>query len=171
MPYESAESYQLFMKRFNQTMTLAVMFRDRPVGRVTRNGFEYVLAEEDHPRWLDALQTGARVMFAAGARRVFFNTHRPLILTGPDEIDPALTLDLVRQQRIQITSAHPMGGCALGGDSRRDVVDSRGRSWDVEGLYIADSSILPTSLGVNPCYTVYALGRYIANKIVEERAV
>jgi hypothetical protein len=46
----------------------------------------------------------------------------------------------------------------------------RGRSWDVDGLYVADSSILPTSLGVNPCYTVYALGRYIAHQIVKELA-
>jgi choline dehydrogenase-like flavoprotein len=96
------------------------------------------------------------------------NSHRPLILNGPEEIDAVLTPDLVSQQRIQITSGHPMGGCALGGNARRDVVDSRGRSWDVEGLYIADSSILPTSLGVNPCYTVYALGRYIAHKMVDE---
>jgi choline dehydrogenase-like flavoprotein len=168
VPYESSESHQAFMKRFNQTMTLAVMFRDKPVGRVTPNGFEYALAEEDYAGWLDSLRTGARIMFAAGGRRVFFNSHRPLILNGPDEIDTALTLDLVAEQRIQITSGHPMGGCALGGDARRDVVDSRGRSWDVDGLYIADSSILPTSLGVNPCYTVYALGRYIANKMVEE---
>ena len=55
MPYESAESHQAFMKRFNQTMTLAVMFRDRPVGRVTSHGFEYALAEEDHAGWLDSL--------------------------------------------------------------------------------------------------------------------
>ena len=75
---------------------------------------------------------------------------------------------MVADQRIQITSGHPMGGCALGGDAKRDVVDSRGRSWDVDGLYVADSSILPTSLGVNPCYTVYTLGRYIANQMVEE---
>jgi choline dehydrogenase-like flavoprotein len=168
MPYESAESYQAFMKRFNQTMTLAVMFRDRPVGRVTPRGFEYALAEEDHTGWLDALRTGARIMFAAGARRVFFNTHQPLILDGPEAIDAALTLDVVRHQRIQITSGHPMGGCALGGDPRRDVVDSAGRSWDVDGLYVADASILPTSLGVNPCYTVYALGRYIAHRIMED---
>ena len=33
---------------------------------------------------------------------------------------------------------------------------------------MADSSILPTSLGVNPCYTVYALGRYIAGKLIED---
>ncbi len=168
VPYESAESHVEFMKRFNQTMTLAVMFRDRPVGRVTPTAFEYELADEDQSGWLDALRTGARIMFAAGARRVFFNSHRPLILSEPAQIDEILTLDLVRQQRIQITSGHPMGGCALGGDRRRDVVDSRGRSWDVDGLYVADSSILPTSLGVNPCYTVYALGRFIGDSLVEE---
>ena len=168
MPYESAESHQALMKRFNQTMTLALMFRDRPVGRVLDKGFEYVLAEEDHAGWVDALRTGSRIMFAAGARRVFFNTHRPLFLNSPAEIDAALTPAVARDERIQITSGHPMGGCALGGDRRRDVVDSRGRSWDVDGLYVADSSILPTSLGVNPCYTVYALGRYIADKIVGE---
>jgi choline dehydrogenase-like flavoprotein len=168
VPYESPESHQAFMKRYSQTMTLAVMFRDRPVGRVTPRAFEYTLAEEDQPGWLDALRTGARIMFAAGASRVFFNSHRPLILSEPAQIDTALTLDLVRQQQIQITSGHPMGGCALGEDRRRDVVDSRGRSWDVDGLSVADSSILPTSLGVNPCYTVYALGRYIAHRLVDE---
>jgi choline dehydrogenase-like flavoprotein len=167
-PYESAESHQAFMKRFNQTMTLAVMFRDRPVGRVTSRGFEYELAEEDHGAWLDALRTGARIMFAAGGRRVFFNTHRPLIINSPDEVDTVLSPAVVAEQRIQITSGHPMGGCALGEDARRAVVDSHGRSWDVEGLYVADSSILPTSLGVNPCYTVYALGRYIGSAMVEE---
>src|SRR5262245_61900870 len=122
----------------------------------------------DQPGWLDALRTGARIMFAAGARRVFFNSHRPLILNRSGDIDATLTADLVRSERIQITSGHPMGGCALGGTPKRDVGDSRGRSWDVDGLYVADSSILPTSMGVNPCYTVYALGRYIAQGIVED---
>jgi choline dehydrogenase-like flavoprotein len=168
VPYESAASFEAFMKRYNQTMTLALMFRDRPVGRVTPNGFEYALAEEDHASWLQAVRLGARIMFAAGGRRVFFNTHQPLILNTPAEIDRVLDLDLVRQQRIQITSGHPMGGCALGGDRRRDVVDARGRSWDVEGLYVADSSILPTSLGVNPCYTVFALGRLIGQTVAAE---
>jgi long-chain-alcohol oxidase len=99
---------------------------------------------------------------------VFFNSPRPLIIDGPRQLEAALDAAIVREERIQITSGHPMGGCALGGDARRDVVDSRGRSWDVDGLYVADASIFPTSLGVNPCYTVYALGRHIAQRIVED---
>ena len=63
---------------------------------------------------------------------------------------------------------HIYSYAALGGNPKRDVVDARGRSWDVDGLYVADSSIFPTSLGVNPCYTVYALGRYIAQGIIED---
>jgi choline dehydrogenase-like flavoprotein len=53
----------------------------------------------------------------------------PMILNTPEEIDPTLTLDVAADQRIQITSGHPMGGCALGGDPRRDVVDSIGRRY------------------------------------------
>ncbi|HEU5196286.1 MAG TPA: hypothetical protein VFW70_16205 [Methylomirabilota bacterium] len=33
---------------------------------------------------------------------------------------------------------------------------------------MADSSILPTSLGVNPCYTVFALGRLIGQALAAE---
>ena len=108
VPYESAESHQAFMKRFNQTMTLAVMFRDRPVGRVTPNGFDYALAEEDYPGG-STRSDGRPDHVRRGGRRVF-NSHRPLILNGPEEIDAALTLDLVRQQRIQSRAVTPWAG-------------------------------------------------------------
>jgi choline dehydrogenase-like flavoprotein len=120
-------------------MTLAVVFRDRPVERVTPRGFEYALAEAGLAR-LPA--DGGPHHVRGRGPRVFFNSHQPLILNTPEEIDAVLTLDLVRQQRILITRGHPMGGCALGGGATRDVVDSRGRSRDVDGLYVADSSIL-----------------------------
>jgi choline dehydrogenase-like flavoprotein len=168
VPYESAESHQAFMKRFNQTMTLAVMFRDRPVGRIRLRGsnmpWQRRIIRDGSTPCGPAPGLCSRLAPAASS----FNSPQPLILSGPEEIDTTLTLDLVRQDRIQITSGHPMGGCTLGGNPGRDVVDSQGRSWDVDGLYVADSSIFPTSLGVNPCYTVYALGRYIGDRIVKE---
>ena len=96
MPYESSESHQAFMKRFNQTMTLAVMFRDRPVGRVTSTGFEYALAEEDHAGWLGLAPGRAPASCSPPAAAASSSTaHRPLILNSPDEIDTTLTLDLV----------------------------------------------------------------------------
>ena len=37
-----------------------------------------------------------------------------------------------------------------------------------EGLYIADASIMPTALGVNPSLTISALSLRIADKIISE---
>jgi cholesterol oxidase len=77
------------------------------------------------------------------------------------------------QSRRQI-SAHPLGGCPMGDDASNGVVDSLGRVFrgkngntKYEGLYVADGSIVPTSLGVNPSLTIAALAYRIAFDIVE----
>jgi len=165
MPFESPDDHAALMKKFNQTMTVAILLRDRAVGTVGAKTFEYAVADDDRPRLLDAMQTAARLIFAAGARRVFFSDVQPLILADPTEIEQKLTLARMEKDPPLITSGHPMGGCRLGEDRRRDVVDSDGRSWDVDRLFIADSSVFPTSLGANPCFTVYALAHRMARAI------
>jgi choline dehydrogenase-like flavoprotein len=78
------------------------------------------------------------------------------------------------QSRRQI-SAHPLGGCPMGNDASNGVVDSLGRVFrgsngkeNYKGFYIADGSIIPTSLGVNPSLTISALAFRIAFDIVEK---
>src|SRR5215217_5784357 len=78
------------------------------------------------------------------------------------------------QSRRQI-SAHPIGGCPMGDDASNGVVDSFGRvfrgkngNMKYDGLYVADGSIIPTSLGVNPSLTISALAYRIAYDIVEK---
>ena len=46
------------------------------------------------------------------------------------------------------------------------VVDPSGKVWEREGLYIADGSVFPTSLGVNPQLTIMATARHIADQIL-----
>jgi GMC oxidoreductase len=77
------------------------------------------------------------------------------------------------QSKRQI-SAHPLGGCPMGDDASNGVVDSLGRVFrgkngntKYDGLYVADGSIVPTSLGVNPSLTISALACRIAFDIVE----
>lgn len=76
-----------------------------------------------------------------------------------------------------IALSHPLGGCRMADDATRGVVDEFGRVFDksktggrpyYEGLYIADASIIPTALGVNPSLTISALALRIADEIVEE---
>jgi len=166
MPFESPQGHAELMKKFNQTMTVAILLRDQSVGRVREKTFEYELSEVDRPRLLQAMQASARLMFAAGAKRVFTSDVQPFILASPSQIDEKLTRQRMEKNPPLITSGHPMGGCRLGEDPLRDVVDSQGRSWDVDGLYVADSSTFPTSLGANPCFTVYALAHRMARRMM-----
>ncbi len=59
--------------------------------------------------------------------------------------------------RHAIFTAHQMGGCAMGKDPSKSVVDLEHRFRGVDNLFVVDGSVLPTSLGVNPSETIYGL--------------
>lgn len=67
-----------------------------------------------------------------------------------------------------LTTTHTQGSVRMGGDPTRSVVDSHGRAHDVRGLYVGDSSLIPSSLSVDPSLTVMALAAKVASHIVEE---
>lgn len=59
-------------------------------------------------------------------------------------------------------AAHPLGGCRMAGSPDLGVTDHAGRVFGYEGLWCVDSSIVPTSLGVNPSLTIAALAERCA---------
>lgn len=61
-----------------------------------------------------------------------------------------------------------LGTCRMGADRRRSVVDTRGECWDVEGLWVADASLLPTATGVNPMVTTEAMALCVAETLAGE---
>ncbi|RMD57841.1 MAG: GMC family oxidoreductase, partial [Nitrospirae bacterium] len=67
----------------------------------------------------------------------------------------------------KLLTAHPLGGCRMSDDVENGVVDQYGRAWGYKGLYIADGSIVPTALSVNPSMTISALSERIAEFIIE----
>ena len=79
-----------------------------------------------------------------------------------------------------VVTVHPLGGCAMGRSHDEGVVDHRGRVFDPsqggtdavhEGLLVADGSILPTSLGVNPLLTISALSERMADLLIQDPTV
>ena len=54
-------------------------------------------------------------------------------------------------------TAHILGGCAIGADEHSGVVDVRHQVFNYPGLYVADGSVVPTNLGVNPSLTIAAM--------------
>jgi choline dehydrogenase-like flavoprotein len=60
-----------------------------------------------------------------------------------------------------------MGGCPLGPDPRRAVVDLTGRHHQIENLYVLDGSLFPTSIGANPQLSIYAVTAKLATGLVQ----
>ena len=63
------------------------------------------------------------------------------------------------------------GTCRLGTDPRTCGVNAAGERHGVRGLFVADGSLLPTGLGVNPQATIMALATVIAERAAEAGAV
>jgi len=64
-------------------------------------------------------------------------------------------------------NAHIIGTCRMGTDPATSVVDPDGASHDVPGLYIADNSVFPSALGVNPALTIMAVALRTADRFLK----
>jgi cholesterol oxidase len=65
-------------------------------------------------------------------------------------------------------TVHPLGGCPMADDPAHGVVDGFGRVHGNPGLRVADGSIVPTALGVNPSETIAALAERNVEQLVRE---
>ena len=92
-------------------------------------------------------------------------------------VNPFLTNTAGAFDATSIAVSHPLGGCIMGKDASQGVVDEFGRVFDTtktgvrpfyEKLYIADASVIPTALAVNPTLTISALALRIGDQIIQE---
>jgi cholesterol oxidase len=67
------------------------------------------------------------------------------------------------------TTAHILGGCAIGSGPDDGVVDSCGRVFGHDGLYVMDGSVIGANLGVNPSLTITALAEHICSRVPPAR--
>jgi choline dehydrogenase-like flavoprotein len=64
-------------------------------------------------------------------------------------------------------NAHIIGTARMGDDPAESVVDRDGRSHDVPGLYVADNSVFPSALAVNPALTIMAVALRTADRFLD----
>jgi choline dehydrogenase-like flavoprotein len=69
-----------------------------------------------------------------------------------------------RPSELRLEAFHPMGTAHIGAD-RDGVCAADGSVNGVPGLYVADASLFPTSVGVNPMMTIIAFSKQIAEGI------
>jgi len=162
------------MARYNHMVTAGCLIEDTASGRV-RNiaglGVQvfYQINNHDTERVVRGIVLAAELMFAAGARCVL------LPFDGAPEVrDPAELRDLLARpvpaKSIELFTVHLMGTARMSDDPRRGVVDSFGAFHGVPGLFVADASLFPSPIGVNPMETIMALVTRNAQQLIEQRA-
>jgi choline dehydrogenase-like flavoprotein len=62
-----------------------------------------------------------------------------------------------------------MGTARMSEDPRHGVTDSFGAMHGVPGLFVADASLFPGPLGINPMETIVALAMRNARRLLERR--
>ncbi len=146
------------------------MIHDEGPGTVRRTfGREpfvtYRMSERDQRAMRRGIRLLGETFFAAGAKEVYL----PLLGMPAFDADAFRRLELERfpGHRIECGSQHPLGTCRLGVSASSSGVDPNGKLWDAENVYVADGSVLPTSLGVNPQLTIMAMATRIAVKLRE----
>jgi len=151
-----------------------VLVPDQPAGSVAadetgRTRIDYALQPDVEQRIRDGARAAARLYLAAGAE-VVVPALRPLTEIR-NEADLARLDDVaVNPDATTLLSAHPQGTCRMGEDARRAVVDSRGRFHGLEGLWIADASVFPTSASTHTMIPIMAFADLAARSIAQARA-
>lgn len=100
-----------------------------------RDRYSFAWSETERQRIERSLQFAREVLLAAGAKRVY--------QTG-------------------VLSTHVQGGCRMGSDPERSVVDAHGECHDVRRLFVGDGSVIPRTLSVNPSLTIMSLASRLA---------
>src|SRR6184192_1761791 len=128
------------------------------------------------PETIDGLVRGtraaARIFFAAGARRVHAPADPPLLeIADADRLEERVTASSFRPGMLAVSAAHLMGGCGMGRTAADSVTDAWGRVHGLPWLRVADASLFPDSLEINPYLTIMGLADRVAEGVRRDLAV
>ena len=121
----------------------------------------YRLTRDDGRKLPFGIARAAEIFFAAGATEVYPQIRgMPVIKPGGvadfEATDPAAAGAAAR-------GVPPDGhGADVGRPDGSASTGTDGSVHGTEGLYVADASLLPTSLGVNPMMTISAMAAHVA---------
>ncbi len=168
-----------FMNAYSRLQMILVLGCDRavPENRVTCDGagkpvVHYTFTPTVVESMAAATRAAARIFFAAGALRV----HAPLADPPRLERSEASAIDdriLARHfllGTVSVSAAHLMGGAAMGVSAGDSVTDAWGRVHGHSWLRVADASLFPDSLEINPYLTIMALADRVAEGVLEDRS-
>jgi choline dehydrogenase-like flavoprotein len=164
----TGEEHQKRVLAYDRIASTGVHLSDSSSGRVglAADGslhVTYRLTREDARILIFGIARAAELFYAAGAREVYPQISGvPMI---PANRISELEGSPPRISELRLEAFHPMGTARMDASARRGVVGTDGAVHGYEGLYVADGSLLPSSLGVNPMMTIIAMASRVAQQL------
>lgn len=150
--------HEAAMADYRRLAQFGVMVSDSSRGSVRSVGgrplIRYDLTDEDLRRFRTGIARMRELFQAAGAREVYL----PL----PEGVAP----ERARLRDLKLMAFHPLGTARADARATNGVVNSDLAAHGTRGLYVADGSVVPSSLGVNPQMTIMALATRLAFKLL-----
>ncbi|UGT43893.1 GMC family oxidoreductase N-terminal domain-containing protein [Nocardia yamanashiensis] len=171
LPFHGPELAE-WMNRWTYTEQFGAMVRDTGTGSVGHGpGGAPLVRYRLTPRVQAALQHAC-----AGLAELFLRGGADAVALPVAGLPAVRDLAQVRAlagmslhpRQLRMMGPHPLGTARMGADARTAVVDFEHRVFGTSGLYVADGSVVPTSLGVNPQVTIMAFALRAADAIAAE---
>ncbi|HEX3735113.1 MAG TPA: GMC family oxidoreductase N-terminal domain-containing protein [Solirubrobacterales bacterium] len=164
----SGRSHQEAMLDFGHVGSIGVHLSDRSSGRVGLGAegslrASYKLTGEDADKLAYGIARAAEIHFAAGATEVYPNIARVGVLRPQDLSTFEATT--FKPSELRLEAFHPMGTARISADPAAGACGPDGSLNGTGDLYVADASLFPTSVGVNPMMTVIAFAKQVAKAI------
>uniref|UniRef100_A0A2P2MTG3 Long-chain-alcohol oxidase n=1 Tax=Rhizophora mucronata TaxID=61149 RepID=A0A2P2MTG3_RHIMU len=175
MPWVSGADMKRRMCRFSRTAHIFALARDRGSGTVNSpSSISYRMEAGDEVNLQKGLEKILHILAAAGAEEIGTQHCKGKTINvkkvSYHEFERFVKEESAKPLRdlsTQICSAHQMGSCRMGLNPKESVVNQMGETWEVEGLFLADSSVFPTALGVNPMVTIQAIAYCTAQSVLQ----
>ena len=119
----------------------------------------YHLEDDDVRRLRRGIELLAELYRAAGAQAILYPVEG-----APDGPLPSE----LRAHDLKLMAFHPLGTARADARPDRGVVDADLELHGAKGVYVADASVIPSSLGVNPQITIMALATRLAYHLLDK---
>ncbi len=155
----TGDAHARAMADYRRLAQFGLMVSDSSRGRVRAVGgrplIRYDLCDDDLAKFRSGLARMRELFLAAGAREVYL----PL----PAGVAP----ERARARDLTLMAFHPLGTARADARASHGVVDGDLALHGVAGLHVADGSVVPSALGVNPQLTIMALATRLAFHLLD----
>jgi choline dehydrogenase-like flavoprotein len=176
------ERHRSLMDAYRRLVLFGALIGSEPNGQVTPRAdlvsgqaFDWTLGTLDQENIRFALRVLLELGQHAGARRAVLPTRPgvelPVDPRSIDELCRCLRDRPLRTRDLLVNTAHPQGGNSMMADgarhAARQVVDGSYRVVGCDNVFVADASLFPTSITVNPQWTIMAMSSLAARAVLE----